>query len=336
MADAYSENLPCKNPNCHSNGKPHPNCHCYPNLMAEGGEVGHFCTSNRPHASDCEYYAEGGPVVVPTEPLDPIMAMATGAYNIFKGVPNYERSVNRGRLDLKRSVDALLEGSSAKTESDDAKRTRLKVYMDKGGINQEISRITAGETPVSDLPPDANALVNMAKTRISNYLTNHKPVASALQPHLPFDRVKVNKDQERIYNQVLDIADNPLRVVDEAAAGTLTKQQLQHFVAMYPELNDKLQEELTARVVKAQIDNQIPPVKARKALSTLLGVPLDSSLTPNTTMAVQALYAHQAAMSAPVGSTTKGKTKSSKAIEASEQDELTSTQAAAKRAQNPE
>ncbi len=29
---------PCKNPNCHSFGKPHPNCECYPG-MAEGGEV---------------------------------------------------------------------------------------------------------------------------------------------------------------------------------------------------------------------------------------------------------------------------------------------------------
>lgn len=57
--DPYTSNLPCLNPNCHSHGKPHPNCRCYG--MAEGGDVGHFCSEARAHKPDCEYYmAEGG------------------------------------------------------------------------------------------------------------------------------------------------------------------------------------------------------------------------------------------------------------------------------------
>lgn len=51
---------PCKNPNCHSYGKPHPNCKCY--AMADGGEVSHFCLSEKPHDSSCEYFSEGGEV----------------------------------------------------------------------------------------------------------------------------------------------------------------------------------------------------------------------------------------------------------------------------------
>lgn len=63
---AYYHHMPCLNPSCKSRGHPHPNCRCYsPKLgvFAEGGEVEHFCKSNKPHQPDCEYYADGGEVV---------------------------------------------------------------------------------------------------------------------------------------------------------------------------------------------------------------------------------------------------------------------------------
>jgi len=56
---AYDHNLPCKNPNCNSYGKPHPNCKCY-GAHAEGGDIKHFCDSKMPHQSSCEYFEGGG------------------------------------------------------------------------------------------------------------------------------------------------------------------------------------------------------------------------------------------------------------------------------------
>ena len=52
----------CLNPSCKSHGKSHPNCHCYDQqqLMAEGGEVEHFCATDNPHKEGCQYFAEGG------------------------------------------------------------------------------------------------------------------------------------------------------------------------------------------------------------------------------------------------------------------------------------
>ncbi len=68
MADysAYDSNLPCKNPNCKSHGRPHPNCRCYG--MAKGGKVEPFCSTARMHSPGCEYYAEGGDVEAMPEP----------------------------------------------------------------------------------------------------------------------------------------------------------------------------------------------------------------------------------------------------------------------------
>lgn len=53
---------PCKNQNCRSYGKPHPNCKCYGG-MAAGGSVEPYCSSDRPHLRECEFFAEGGDVV---------------------------------------------------------------------------------------------------------------------------------------------------------------------------------------------------------------------------------------------------------------------------------
>lgn len=57
---AYNADLPCKNQSCKSHGSPHPNCECYPGLMAEGGEIKDFCSSNQPHQESCQYFADGG------------------------------------------------------------------------------------------------------------------------------------------------------------------------------------------------------------------------------------------------------------------------------------
>lgn len=65
-AGAYDAGLPCLNPNCKSQGRPHPNCRCYAN-MAEGGEISklRYCAHGKPHMEDCEYnkMAEGGNVM---------------------------------------------------------------------------------------------------------------------------------------------------------------------------------------------------------------------------------------------------------------------------------
>lgn len=81
-------NEPCRNPSCPSYGKPHPNCRCY----AQGGQVS-FCSGDRKHSEDCEYYADGGPVAAPLDdggrdnPSETVehSALHHGLLGVFKG-----------------------------------------------------------------------------------------------------------------------------------------------------------------------------------------------------------------------------------------------------------
>jgi len=77
---------PCLNPNCSSNGRPHPNCRCYAR-MANGGNVAE-CAG--PHNPDCEYYlAEGGqlsPQPPMMQPVDQDPGETLGAAAIHGGL----------------------------------------------------------------------------------------------------------------------------------------------------------------------------------------------------------------------------------------------------------
>lgn len=63
---AYDAHLPCLNPHCKSQGKPHPNCRCYTSgeQFAGGGEVTRlrYCARGEEHVESCEY-AKGGDVL---------------------------------------------------------------------------------------------------------------------------------------------------------------------------------------------------------------------------------------------------------------------------------
>lgn len=84
---------PCINPSCKSYGHPHPNCRCYGGVpeaghFAEGGKVGGYCSEDRPHQEDCQFFKAGGmaegeqameptpqteePVATPPQQADPM------------------------------------------------------------------------------------------------------------------------------------------------------------------------------------------------------------------------------------------------------------------------
>lgn len=88
-------NFPCKNPNCKSQGRLHPNCRCYDAMggeeYAKGGKV-HFCSSKIRHLQECEYFADGGEiqpqVTPPTDPATTIghAAVEHGLLGLLKDV----------------------------------------------------------------------------------------------------------------------------------------------------------------------------------------------------------------------------------------------------------
>lgn len=71
---------PCKNPNCKSFGKSHPNCQCHAG-MAKGGMVDSFCSNSNDHHESCIYYAKGGEVDAKPDEFNDMVQTLTGTQN---------------------------------------------------------------------------------------------------------------------------------------------------------------------------------------------------------------------------------------------------------------
>lgn len=85
---------PCLNPNCNSNGRPHPNCKCYAS-MAEGGTV----SCNGPHKSDCQYYmANGGQMPQSSQVVDQDPSETLGHAAIHGGLLGLLKNAGNSNL----------------------------------------------------------------------------------------------------------------------------------------------------------------------------------------------------------------------------------------------
>ena len=138
--------------------------------------------------------------------------------------------------------------------------------------------------------PAENAMMQSAKARVYNHLKMLKPQQ---KQGLAFDHKAPTKEQERIYDQALDIATNPLQVINHLKNGSLSSSHILQMNQMWPELNDQLRKKVTERITNMQLEGKKPPYKIRQGLAILLGTALDSAMTPQGIMAAQAAFQSQ-------------------------------------------
>lgn len=277
--------------------------------------------------------------------LYPIMArMAANPSNpglashLYDAV-RYAANADSGLQKLNRGVESLFKtggqqafaGSGRSTD-----REKLRKYVADGGINQDIMQamyeqneagtqafaeggealpqepgtaappsLLKSSDPIAAHFPEQNILLNEARGRISSYLTAQQP--SKLQPRLAFDPPLPDAEATRSYDRALDLANEPLSVLNHVQDGTLLPEHVAHFQAMFPEVNALLQTKLTERITQAQLKDERPSYRVRQGLSMLMGVPLDGTLTPASMQAAQATFAAQRAQSSQQAPPAKNK-----------------------------
>lgn len=290
--------------------------------------------------------------------------LETGAAEYGIAVLNYAKGAAKGFQSLGGAVDALFKGGAeaigngALTE---ANRSKLRAYMDEGGVTQELQstidaqnsqsspdpHFAAGgavKAPGSTLPsgsllspngidqvyPAQNQLLNTAKGRVSNYLNSLRPMGEGSR--LAFDAPSINHQKERAYRQAIDIALDPISVLGHVQKGTLESSHVRHLAAMYPEVHGAMSKKITEKVVESQLSGARPPYATRQGLSLLLGAPLSSEMTPSSIAAAQAVFATQKQARAQAQGKPATKEKKS-AIGQADESYRTSNQAAIARSQ---
>ena len=270
--------MPCRNPSCSSNGKPHPNCRCYPNLMAEGGEVKFRCEGA--HQPGCEHYLAN-----PPSDADNIAAAFAhhGAVGALKPISadDHMSAVRKGNAKISASLKTLFaDPKSLNRAAPDVKaREKLADHLANGGIVQGLKdgdSPALEDTSMAEHYPAQNILMQASRAGREGYLNSLRPEEQSIK--LPFDDEPDQTEPKRVYHQALDAANDPLSVIPEIGHGTLEESHVKHLSAMAPELTDLLKSKMTQKVMKTKMKGDNPTYHVRQSMILFMGSDLSSEL----------------------------------------------------------
>lgn len=223
---------------------------------------------------------------------------------VFNAI-DYATNAAKGAQKITDGVGKLFQlgGQRAVDEyATDKDRDTIKDYLEEGGIDKSIEEEKQAQPgaqnfaqggPVqpqqsqsnfSTVFPEQSMLLAATKGRVSNYLNTLRPSEGQ---KLPFDTSHKDPAKERAYNSAIDIAAQPLSVLNRIKEGTITPDHVKHLSQMYPEIKSQLDKKITEQIIEKQKTEEKPDYHVRQGLSLFLGAPLDSSFTPSAIQAAQ-------------------------------------------------
>lgn len=240
--------------------------------------------------------------------------MSNGNASGLSEVLDMTNGMSKGTKALGLGIDSLFKAGSVKTSNEVSQKLLDKFddYIKNGGYDQNVQQqiydqnktdqidqyakggpivknnVTSQPDGIETHYPEQNMLLNMARGRVSNYLKSIRPPEESQK--LPFDDNPDTSQQKKNYMKALAISIKPLSVLDEVGKGTIEASHIKHLSSMYPEVVNLLQEKITKRIIKDQLDNKKPSSKIRQGLSMLMRSPLSGEYTPQNIQAAQSVF----------------------------------------------
>lgn len=266
------------------------------------------------------------------EALDHADQVARGINMVDNAVEGVFRGAGTtaGRAAGKRKeIEDWIEGGGPARDMQQEIHSQMEApqgFAEGGEVSQPIQKPNG----VAIHFPEQNMVMQSAKARAGNYLSSLRPNANA--PKLAFDASPDTERQKKTYNKALDIAAEPLSVLNHIKNGTVEPEHLKHLNSMFPEVANLLKEKAVEKITKEQLKGKRPNYKVRQGLSMLLGTPLSGELTPQNIAAAQATFAHKKLdrPDQPSGSAQRAKP-NTRPLSKSDQAYLTDDQARMKR-----
>lgn len=200
--------------------------------------------------------------------------------NGFKSMVGYFDHVIKGESLLANSAKNIFKAGAIVLPEKLTPTDKIKERLDK--------RVNELKTKPEDLldiggtttvyMPEHGAPMGETAQKITNYLQNLNP---SHDKQNPLDEAPIiSRPEKDNYSRALEIAEQPLVVMNNIKEGTLTTQDVLHLNSMYPGLYSKMKQKISNEMINA-VDKQTEiPYKTKMGLSLFLGQPLDSTLTP--------------------------------------------------------
>lgn len=140
------------------------------------------------------------------------------------------------------------------------------------------------------LPEQSMALASSTMNALS-YINSKRP---GPKQNSPLDKeIPPNKQQTAAFRRTLEIAENPLIVMQRIKNGTLRVSDIVDLRNMYPDLYNDMAQKVVGAMMNYTAKGQRVPYKTQKYLSMFAGQALETGLKPESIQAAQATYINQ-------------------------------------------
>lgn len=206
-----------------------------------------------------------------------LKAAADYGIAVIKG----EKLFNNAAKNLFKGGAEILPKYSLPTEK---KRDKLEKAL-KGAANDPASLLKVGGD-IDHYLPDHGAQIGLVAASAISYLEKIRPKPTNAGGILD-TKFEPSKMEQAKYERSLDIAEQPLIVVQHIKDGTLLPQDIIGLKTMFPSIYEKLSHSLTQEMIEHLSDGEIIPYKQRMSLSLFMAHPLDATMMPQSIIAAQ-------------------------------------------------
>lgn len=206
----------------------------------------------------------------------------------FKTMVDYISTAAKGEMRLNLATKNVFKTNaeviSANMVPSEKDRKKLEKRLVEAQENPVVMTDVGGSSGVY-LPNQATGTSETAMNAV-NYLNQIRP---GIKKSAPLDKgFPPSKFQQARFNRALDIAEQPMLVLRDIKDGTITQEDVTDLKSMYPSLFSRLQNKMLSQMNDHLAEDGAIPYKTRMGLSLFLQQPLDSTLSGQSILALQA------------------------------------------------
>lgn len=171
-------------------------------------------------------------------------------------------------------------------------QSQMPSESDRRKLDKQLQSLQTNPEPLMDVGgktahymPDHGQAMGQLAAQAVTYVNGMRPDTNKKSP---LDTTPVvNPGQKAAFDRILNIAQQPLVVLDRVKSGTVTPSELVALKTMYPSLYARLSSKVMDNMTDAISKGDTIPYNTRLGLSLFLGQPLDSTMTPQGIISAQ-------------------------------------------------
>lgn len=206
----------------------------------------------------------------------------------FKTMIDYMAQTYKGQTTLARATNNMFKAGAQVLTTNQMPSDKDREKLDKQVTKLQESpdlMLKTQDQHLGHYMPQHQTATSQTVTAAAQYLQGLKPQPKRLGPlDTPIEPTHAETAR---YNRALDIANQPLVVLQHAKNGTIMPTDIKDLNSMYPALYKQMVQKVSNQMTAAHGNEESIPYRTRIGLSLFLGQAVDTSMTPSSIQSAQ-------------------------------------------------